>query len=228
MSTTTMPRSVNSLRSYSSRRRSRRRPQLPVTTRLSDIVEVSSNEDQAQPSSSSSDASIDFAEHRGFVQVLSARRADFLDDEDSDDDMAAPQSGRACSSSELVSFKFPPVSPMAERIIIIEHFDNAIWHDEANLCLVMPVTPFDPYFPSADHFPHVDILESLETQLYELVANLVTCLNARRFTEAQEFRIELQWALSAITGVFPRLELLQRLGGAIEILLELLVTSSNN
>jgi hypothetical protein len=219
MTNTTLPRSINSLRSYSSRRRSKRRPQLTITTQLSNIAEGSSDEDHTQPSTSSassSDASIDFAEHRGFVQALSARRADFLDDENSDDVMATPQS--------VSVFR----SPTVERFIVIDHFDNPIWHHEVNLYLAMPLTPVDPCSPSADIFPDVDILESLETELYELMATLFTCLNTGQFAEAQELGVDLQWALGAITGVFPCLALLQRLGVAVEILLELVVASGHN
>jgi hypothetical protein len=225
---TALPRSATSLRSYSSRRRSRRHPQLTITTQLSDIVEVLSDEDHAQSSTSSSDASINFAEHRGFVQALSARRADFLDDEDSDDGMDAPQSAGTPSSPDFVSIKFPPVSPTVERTIVIQYFDNSIWHHNADLYLAMPLSPVDPYSPSADNFPDIDILESLETELYELIANLFTYLNNRQLTDAQKLGVDLEWALSAITSVFPQLGLLQRLGVTVEILLELVISSGNN
>jgi hypothetical protein len=55
---------------------------LTVQTQLSDVMEVSSDEGHTSCSSSSSDASMDFAEHRGFVKPLPVRRPGFLDDDD--------------------------------------------------------------------------------------------------------------------------------------------------
>lgn len=113
------------------------------------------------------------------------------------------------------------MSLIAEHLITL--FDNEIWHQDVDLFIAMPLTPVDPYMPSADQFPVADILNSLETELYGLIASLFACLSNDRFTEALTLGSDLQWAISAITGVYPRLDLMQRLGNTVEILLKRVV-----
>jgi hypothetical protein len=72
------------------------------------------------------------------------------------------------------------------------------------------------------------MFEALEIELYDLIASIIDCLNTVRFTEAQVLRSDLQWALSATAGVFPRLGLMQRLGMTVETLLDRIVLSSND
>lgn len=289
----TKPRPIESLQSFVRRQSSRRCPNLTVQTRLSDISEDTPDNDLAPCTPSSPDMSDDFADCRSFVRPTSARRANFLDDEDSDDDMDRPQlpspevsmdfealddelevsqavimssvfdteptrsnvvssppslsfSGASTDFTEcgrprqdsvadlesthsasitslpgLESSISAPMSLIAEHLITL--FDNEIWHQDVDLFIAMPLTPVDPYMPSADQFPVADILNSLETELYGLIASLFACLSNDRFTEALTLGSDLQWAISAITGVYPRLDLMQRLGNTVEILLKRVV-----
>ncbi|KAH3995894.1 hypothetical protein HBI56_104950 [Parastagonospora nodorum] len=307
------PRSVEDLQSFACRRSSRWRPNLIVQTHLSDVSEDASDNGRAPCSPASSDTISDFEECRGFVKPTSARRANFLDDEDSDDDMVMPQSSssdvfvnfaerpslliassarrtdflddevsndesevsqsvnissvseteptssnarsslpspyvsdactdftecsrfqqgsvaglelsQSASNTSLPGFEpsiSVPTSPIIEHIITL--FDNQIWHQGVDLFIAMPLTPVDPCLPSADQFPPADILNSLETELYGLMASLFSCLSSDQFAEALTLGSDLQWAISAITGVYPRLGLMQRLGNTVEILLKRVV-----
>ncbi|KAF2820599.1 hypothetical protein CC86DRAFT_411897 [Ophiobolus disseminans] len=106
-------RSLNSMRSLSNFPKinnRRRHPRLAIAPQLSDIEEVSSNEDNLPSSSSSSGSFIDFADQRGFVQTLATRRTDFLDDEGSEDDGVVPQSAGSSVYSDSDSSRTSPVS----------------------------------------------------------------------------------------------------------------------
>ncbi|EAT81154.1 hypothetical protein SNOG_11446 [Parastagonospora nodorum SN15] len=310
---TTKSRLFEDLQSFARRRSSRWRPSLIVQTQLSDVSEYTSGKGQDPCSPPSFDTISDFEECRGFVKPTSARRANFLDDEDSDDDMDIPQSSssdvsidfterpslliasstrragflddeasndesevsqsvnissvseteptgsnarsslpgpsvfdacadftecsrfqqgsvaglelsQSASNTSLPGFEpsiSAPTSPIIEHIITL--FDNQIWHQGVDLFIAMPLTPVDPCLPSADQFPPADILYSLETELYGLMASLFSCLSSDQFAEALTLGSDLQWAISAITGVYPRLDLMQRLSNTVEILLKRVV-----
>jgi hypothetical protein len=309
----TKSRLVEDLQSFARRRSSRWRPSLIVQTQLSDVSEYASGKGQDPCSPASSDTISDFEECRGFVKPTSARRANFLDDEDSDDDMDTPQSpssdvsidfterpslliasstrrtgflddeasndesevsqsvnsssvseteptgsnarsslrsppvfdastdftecsrlqqesvaglelSQSASNTSLPGFEpsiSAPTSPIIEHIITL--FDNQIWDQGVDLFIAMPLTPVDPCLPSADQFPPADIQNSLETELCGLMASLFGCLSSDQFAEALTLGSDLQWAISAITGVYPRLGLMQRLGNTVEILLKQVV-----
>jgi len=219
---TTTPRSIKTLQSFVRRQSSRRRPKWIIQTQLSDIGE---DDSQAPCSPEAFDTISDFAECRGFVKPTSARRVNFLDDSDDDDDMDRPQSSPHSAGNTSLPGLEPsisaPASPVVEHVITL--FDNEIWHQEVDLFIAMPLTPVDPCLPSADQFPPAEVLNSLETELFELMALLYFRLSSDQFTKALALGSDLQWALSAITGVYPRLRLMQRLSNTVEILLKRVV-----
>jgi hypothetical protein len=222
------PRSVRTLRSYSSSgRRSRSRPHLVVNTHLADVIEISSSEGRASSaSSSSSDASVHFADQRGFVHSLSARRSDFLDDEDSEDGHGIPRSATPLESSVSGPSNSSLASPRVE--VAYELFADAVWHyGPPVLELTFPLTPTETYPPAANAFSDSEILQAIETELLGLMHYMFQCINTGRSTELQVLGSDLQWALSAIADVFPSFGMFQHLGSAVEILLEIIVTSGS-
>jgi hypothetical protein len=225
MVTNVQPRSANSLRSYSSiPRRSSSRPNLVINTRLSDVVEVSSSDSFSVCSSDySSDASIDFADHRGFVRPLEARRGDFLDDEDSDDD-------HDTSTPLDASVVTPPNSTQGSPIVesTLDLFEDIVWQHGVILELTFPLTPTGPYSPAANAIPDPEILEALETEILKHIEFVFQCINGGRFAELQALASDLQWALGAIADVFPSFGMLRHMGIIVEILLGLVVASGSN
>jgi hypothetical protein len=219
------PRSANSLRSYSSTpRRSNSRPNLVINTRLSDVVEVSSSESSSVCSSDySSDASIDFADHRGFVRPLEARRRDFLDDENSDDDH---DTSTPLDASAVTPPNSTPASPAVESAF--ELFKDIVWHHGVILELTFPLTPTGLYSPAAHAIPDPEILEALETEILKHIECIFQCINSGRFAELQALASDLQWALGAIADVFPSFGMLRHIGIIVEILLGLVVASGSN
>jgi hypothetical protein len=221
------PRAVDSLRSYSSTgRRARKRPPLAINTHLTDIVEVSSCEAKAQSESSSSEGSIGFADQRGFVQPLSARRSDFLNDEDSDDGHETSQSATPSEPSASTSSNLIPAYPAVEDAC--ELFKNPVWHYGPVLELTFPLTPTGVYSPAANAFPDTDILEAIETEILRLMQYMFQCIHAGRSAELQALGSDLSWALSAIADVFPSFIVLEHLGTTVEILLGIIVASGSN
>jgi hypothetical protein len=230
MVSSALPRPVKTLRSYSSTgRRSRSRPLLVVNTHLTDVIECLSSESKASSGASSSDESIDFADQRGFVQPLSARSSDFLDDEDSEDDdgisksTTLPEPSAPSSPSSAISTS---ASPNVE--VACELFKNTVWHYNPIIELTFPLTPTAPYSPAANAFPDLEILEAIETELLGLMQYMFQCMNAGRPAELQALESDLHWALSAIADLFPTLSMFKHLGTAVEILLESIVGSGNN
>jgi hypothetical protein len=223
------PRSVKTLRSYSSaRRRPRSHPHLIVNTHLTDVIEISSSESRAS-SGSSSDESIDFADQRGFVQPLSARRSDFLDDEGSEDDYGISRSttpSEPSVPSSPSSHSSTPASP--DLAVACELFENAVWHYDPIIELTFPLTPTEPYSPTANAFPNPEILEAIEIELLGLMQYMFQCINTGRFAELQALGSDLHWALSAIADLFPTLSIFKHLGTAVEIFLESIVASANS
>lgn len=222
-------RSINSLRSYTflQRLKSRRCTFLAIDTQLANIVEVSSDEDEA-PSSSSSDSSIEFTGQRGFVQELSVRRTDFLADEDSDDDVEGAQSAPSPVSSDA------PVSTSAHTSHVdestFELYSDCIWHAEPSLPLYLRRSPTQPQPPSPSAFGSLnnDRLDAIETEILKLIAISFECISQGQLASLRSLGSDLQWASNAITEVFPGLGLITHLSTVVEILLERIVTLSSN
>jgi hypothetical protein len=201
-------RSIDSLHSYSFFKchNSKKRMQLKVNTQLDDIVEVSSDEERAPLSSSSSEDSICFAEQWGFVRTLPARRADFLDDEDSVNGLEGLQT---LGSPETPSFASAPASPIVDCPWVL--FNDPIWHSQPDLHFSFPHTPLYPTLPSAaDLVYDSDILNTLETELVQLISYIFDCLHGYRFTEARALGVNLQWALNDLATTFPKINLMER------------------
>jgi hypothetical protein len=217
--------SIDSLQSFW-RSKSVKRPKLTVVTQLETITEVPSDGDvgSASCSTPSSDASIDFADHRGFVQALPTRRADFLDDEDSGDELEGPQSVSCPVDSDELFLSVPTSSSdLVEDFY--EVFSDAIWHCEPDLYLSFPVNgPAE----STDHFPHPDLLEEFEIEINVLIAFIFECINDGRSDQLPTLGSDLHWALGALAGEYLGFALVERLGAAVEILLERTAASGSN
>lgn len=162
---------------------------------------------------------MDFGDRRGFVEQVSARRTDFLDDEDSDDDLGVLQSATSSESSDSISSCATPTSHVSEYIS--ELFSGPIWQGEADYNLNFPVTPPAPYSPllPADGPSDAEILNSIEIEVLGLIEYMLECIHGGRYFELQNLGSDLQWAMTAITEVYPSLGLLKPLGTTVEILL---------
>ncbi|KAL5120382.1 hypothetical protein ACEQ8H_001672 [Pleosporales sp. CAS-2024a] len=182
--------------------------------------QVSSNETGSSSSSASPSygSSTEFANRRDFVRPLSVRRPDFLDDEFSEDESNQSQSADDSSISAHMPSASPPAPCVAHYVV--EYFTNDIWHSDVDLFLALPSTPADSFSPSAQPFPHPDVLEALDIEIFNLTASLFNCLNAGQIAEVRALNADLQWALGAISTMFPRLALMQHLGMAVEVLLD--------
>jgi hypothetical protein len=216
-----MQHSLGSLSSYSlaKQRQSKNRLQLTVNTQLDAIVEISSEDDKAPPSSSSSEASNGFADRRGFVRTMSARCIDFLDDGESDGDLDVPESVDPSYASESESLEPRPTPPTVSHVR--ELFEDPIWYSQPDLFLSFPKTPLDSHTLSlGECILDVEILESIEVEIVQLIAYIFQCLNGGRLSEAQVLGGDLQWALSALADTFPSLRLMARLGTTVETLLK--------
>ncbi|KAF2032989.1 hypothetical protein EK21DRAFT_109443 [Setomelanomma holmii] len=197
-----------------------KRPQLTISTELSTIVEVSSDEDIA-PLSASSDSSLDFADHRGFVKTLSTRRTNFLDDED---EIGGPQSVRSpYDPSEL--FLSTTMSPTTIVENYHEVFSDAVWHCEPDLHFHFPENDPPPW---NDRLPNPNALDALETEIYALIAFTFQCMNDGQLDQLPTLGSDLNWALSALADEFPSFALLARLGSVVDILLGRIATSGSN
>jgi hypothetical protein len=197
-----------------------------VTTELNNIDEDSPDQTQP-PSNSSSQDTVDFGDRRGFVQQLPTRRTDFLDDEDSDDDLGASRSATSSDSSDSGSCCATPTAHVSEYVS--ELFNEPIWQGEADFNFTFPVTPPAPYspLPPADGPPDADILNAVEAEVLGLIAYIFECIHEGRFFQLQDLGSDLQWAMTAITDVYPSLGLLKHLGTAVEILLRQCAALSN-
>lgn len=222
-------RTVESLRSYSfsQRRKSRKRAFLRIDTKLADVVEAASDE-EAAPSSASSDSSIEFTGQRGFAQQLSIRRSDFLSDEDSDEDVEQSQSAPAPLSSDAPVFTSALISRVAE--ITCELFSDHIWHTEPVLALTIPPTPAQPYPGSPTSLTSLDpaSLDAVEAEILGLIARTFEFISQGKLADLQALGSDLQWASNAITEVCPRLGLITQLSTVVEILLERIVVLSGD
>jgi hypothetical protein len=226
----TSPRSIDSLHSYyySRRRSSNIRSRFMGNMKLDGIPEMSSDEDMV-PSSSCSDASIDFGDQRGFVQALPTRRTDFLDDEDSDNDSVMSQS--PTSSSLFETTESLPTSSSLIVEIVSELFDDLIWHREPTLQLTLSATPIDAHSDSSSSSnttPDTDILEAVEIEILGLLSYIFSRINEGQTDELQALGSDLQWALDAIADVYPSLGLITHLGATIQILLERITVFGSN
>jgi hypothetical protein len=190
-------------------------------------MEVSSSDSFSVCSSDySSDASIDFADYRGFVRPLETRRGDFLNDEDSGDDHDTSQSATPLDGSAVTSPNSTPVYPAVESAF--ELFEDIVWHHGVILELTFPLTPTGPYSPAAHAIPDPKILEALETEILKHIECIFQCINNGRFAELQALVSDLQWALGAIADVFPSFGMLRHMGIIVETLLGLVVASDSN
>ncbi|KAH7086192.1 hypothetical protein FB567DRAFT_445135 [Paraphoma chrysanthemicola] len=216
-------RSIKELQSstYVWRIKSMKRPKLKVVTQLDTIAEVPSDDDDdddapSGKSSPSSDASIDFADRRGFVQALPTRRANFLDDEDLyEDEPDAPQWRSDLDDSDGL---FLP-----DQNLTHENEAEAARPPDSDLSfpLIEPQT-------SADPFPHPELLQALETEINALLAFTFECMNDGRTDQLPTLGSDLHWALSALACEYPGFALMERLGTVVEVLLQQIATSGSN
>jgi hypothetical protein len=166
------------------------------------------------------EASETFEDPPASVQPLQARRANFMDDEDSEDDVDAPSSDSSTNSFDSDSLYAMPVLTVVENLH--EFFDAAIWHHQPSLQLTYPVGS-QPQ--SADLFLDPDILDALEV---EIIAYMLDCITAGRFNELTELASDLHWATRAIASDFPVLSLLERLGEVVELVAAQVVALGTN
>lgn len=222
-------RAIESLHSYSfsRRRKSRKRAFLRIDTKLTDVMEMASDEDVASPSTSS-DSSIEFTGQRGFVQQLSTRRSDFMSDEDSDEDIEQTQSAPAPVSSYAPASTSALISRVAE--IMCELFSDSVWHAAPILTLTLPLTPAQPHPHSPTTLTSLDpaTLDAVETEIFGLIAHTFECISQGELSNLQALGADLQWASNAIIQVCPRLGLIVHLSTVVEILLERIVILSSN
>jgi hypothetical protein len=193
----------------------RRLPRLSLTTQLLPGPEPLSivEEEYLSCSSSSSEDSIVFGDHRGFTVPLLVRRQGFLDDEDdevnSEDDSASP----------VTTHSYP--QRMCEDM-----FTDAIWDTTPNLALTQPSRePYATITPAGCLPPH-PLLEALEIEIHNHLTFIFNCLNNGRFDELPALSSDLHWTLCALVHDYPAMALLDSLGAAVEILVERTVAST--
>jgi hypothetical protein len=223
----TNPRTIDSLRSYSYfRRRTSHIRRFMINTQLDDILELSSEEDMV-PSSSCSDESIEFADQRYFVQPLSARRADFLDDEDFDTESVVSQSSGPPSPFEFTSHA-QTESLVAE--MTDEFFEDPIWHCDLMLHLTFPTTPADadPCPPPSDASLDTEDVEAVETKILGLLSQIFLSINEGHTDELQALGSDLQSIVNALADLYPHVGIIEHLGTTVEILLERIASSRSN
>jgi hypothetical protein len=198
-----------------------------LSTRRTDFLDdEDSDVNIASPSSSSSNSSIGFAGQREFVKSLSTRRSNFLDDEDPEDELDVPQSLDTLAPSEYSSNYLTSVSTVVEHSY--ELFLDDIWQFEPVLLLTVSSPSIRPATPTAVHLPNLDGLVGFETVIYDALAYTFECINNGRIDVLPALGCDIQWALSLFASDFPIFGLLERLGGAVEILLEHLAALGTN
>jgi hypothetical protein len=174
---------------------------------LDDEDSHSSDECNASHSAALSQGSQHFADQPHPLQPFTSRRTDFLH-EDSEDDVAPPQSPTYSSVGSLYSMPVPTVVGNLHGL-----FDNAIWHHEPSLPLG------DLSTSSADPLPDLDVFHAVEAEVVALIIYMVDCITHHRFDDLTELGSDLRWAANTIASDFPGWSLLERYGEAIEFLL---------
>ncbi|KAH7079890.1 hypothetical protein BKA63DRAFT_406611 [Paraphoma chrysanthemicola] len=224
--------SIKDLRSstYVWRTKLMKRPRLMVVTQLDTIAEVLSDDDvPSGDSSPSSDASIDFAGRRGFVQALPTRRTNFLDDEDLYEcEPAAPQwvsdlddSDELRVPAQTLTYEDEPEAAQPVNRPDELLFSAPTEPQSISSPVFQAQTPTDP-------FPHLDLLQALDTEINALLAFTFECMNDGRIHQLPALGSDLHWALSALASEYSGFALMERLDTAVEVLLQHIATSGSN